>query len=145
MGCGGKIKVKPAKEAAPTGVRTLTSPVAPAPTTAWISVAEMTRKEATVTPPKRTSLAPVKFSPRIVTAAPTPADAGEKPKMRGGCGNIGIIAGGIVKQQAFAVPPGVMTVMVVLLIIAGARTTSVVGLTETIVPATFPMRTSCVV
>ena len=83
-GAGIGVKVKPAIEAVPSGVVTLTAPeTAVAGTTAVMRVAEFTTKDAAATPPKLTLLAPVKLLPEITTLVPGVAVAGVKPVMRG--------------------------------------------------------------
>ena len=98
---GGEKNVNPASVAVPPGVVTLTLPVAPAPTTAEILVDEFTVKEVAATPPKLTTVAPVKLVPVIVIVVPVPALVGVKDVMVG--------AGINVKPARVAVPPGVVT------------------------------------
>lgn len=66
-----------------------------------ICVGEIIVKLAAVAPPKRTSLAPVKFEPKIVTVSPIGAFVGAKEVITG--------AGTNVNPGKFAVPPGVVT------------------------------------
>ena len=85
---GGPITVKLAALAAvPPGVVTLTGPLpAPAGTVALICVAETTEKLAADVPLKATAVAPVKFVPLTVTAAPTAPLAGLNPVTAGAGG-----------------------------------------------------------
>ena len=67
----------------PPEATTVTTPPEPTPTTARISVGEITVKLAAVTPPKLTELTPVKFVPVMVTVLPAKALAGVKPVIVG--------------------------------------------------------------
>ncbi len=78
IGGGGTLYKNPASEAIPKGVVTLTAPEAPVPTRAVITVSEATTKLRAAVPPKRTTDAPVKPTPRMVTVLPTVAEAGAK-------------------------------------------------------------------
>jgi len=100
---GGATNEKPLKTAVPPGVVTDTTPLAPpAPTTAFICVAETTVYELAATPPKFTAVAPLKPVPVIVTTVPMAAKAGVNDVIVG--------TGGInVKPARLAVPPGVLT------------------------------------
>ncbi len=69
---GAGYQVNPASVAVPSGVVTLTEPVAPVSTTAFIVVALTTVKDFAATPPKLTAVAPVKFVPVMVTVRPFP-------------------------------------------------------------------------
>jgi hypothetical protein len=80
---GGKARVKPARDAVPPVVVTLTAPVAPVPTTALILDALLTVYDAAGVPPKLTAVAPVKLVPVIITVAPGIADVGEKEVIAG--------------------------------------------------------------
>ena len=80
---GAGIKVNPPSTAVPKGVVTSTSPVAPAPTIAVIVVALTTVKELAATPPKLTSVAPVKLSPVIVMVSPLAVEVGLNEKILG--------------------------------------------------------------
>lgn len=83
-GAGIGVKVKPAIEAVPSGVVTLTAPdCPPTGTTAVMRVAEFTTNDVAATPPKLTADAPVKLLPEITTLVPGVAVAGVKPVMRG--------------------------------------------------------------
>ncbi len=91
--------------AVPPGVRTLTLPVAPPPTTAVIVESFTTVKRPAARLPKLTAsvenISPEKLRPVIVTVCSTVAAAGEKPVITGA---------GAVKTNPFsdAVPPGVV-------------------------------------
>ena len=98
---GGEINIKPARDAVPPGVVTVTLPDAPVPTTAVILVAELTVKEEAAIPPKFTTVAPVKLVPVIVIDVPVPPLDGVKEVIVG--------AGINVKPANDAVPPGVVT------------------------------------
>ena len=67
----------------PTAFVTDTSPDAPEATTAVIVVAFTTVNEVAATTPKLTDVAPVKFTPVIVTVAPLAAELGEKEMIPG--------------------------------------------------------------
>jgi hypothetical protein len=95
------VNVNPARVAVPPGVTILTLPVAPAPTTAVMLVAELTVKEVAAVPPKLTAVAPVKLVPVTVTEVAVPPLVGVKEVMVG--------AGIKVKPASVAVPPGVVT------------------------------------
>ena len=69
--------------AVPSGVVTVTVPVAPAATMAVIWVAESTVKLDALVPPNVTAVAPVKLVPVMVTDVPVPPDVGEKDVMVG--------------------------------------------------------------
>jgi hypothetical protein len=69
-------KIKPAREAVPFGVVTLTLPVEPVPTTAVTVVELITLNDGATAPPKLTAVTKVRFSPKIVTIVPLPADVG---------------------------------------------------------------------
>src|SRR4030095_2127192 len=98
---GRGINVKPAIDAVPAGVVTLTLPVTPVPTTAVILVAELTVNEEAATPPKFTAVVPAKLFPVIVIDVPVPPLDGV---------NDVIVGGGInVKPATDTVPPGVVT------------------------------------
>ena len=73
---GGGKKVKPARESLPVAVVTFTQPLAPAPTTAVIEVADTTLKLLAEMLPKVTEEAPPKFIPVMVTVLPAPAVVG---------------------------------------------------------------------
>ena len=60
VGAAAEIKVNPLTVTVPTGVVTLTFPLAPLPTTATIVVALTTLNDLAAVPPKLTELAPVK-------------------------------------------------------------------------------------
>jgi hypothetical protein len=95
------LNVKPAIDAVPPGVVTLTLPDEPVPTTAVILVAELTVNDVAATPPKLTAVAPVKLVPVIVIEVPVPALVGL---------NEVIVGDGInAKPATDAVPPGVVT------------------------------------
>ena len=112
------LNVKPAIDAAPPGVVTLTLPDAPVPTTAVI-VVELAVKEDAATPPKFTAVVPVKLFPVIVIDVPVPPLDGV---------NEVIVGGGIkVKPAIDAVPPGVV---IVILPDAPAPTTAVILVDE---------------
>ena len=66
-------KLNPAKIAVPNGVVIEILPVAPVPTIAVILVDDTTIKEEAGIPPKLTVVAPVKFTPVIVTVVPATA------------------------------------------------------------------------
>lgn len=95
------VKVKPASEAVPPGVVTLTKPEVPLPTTAVIVVALTTVKEDAAVPPKLTVVAPEKLFPDMVTVDPVPAVKGVNELITG--------AGINVKPANDPVPPGVVT------------------------------------
>jgi len=98
---GAGMNVKPMIDVVPPGVIILTLPVAPAPTTAVILVAELTVNEVAATPPKLTAVAPLKFVPVIVIDVPAPPLDGENDVIVG--------AGMNVKPVIDTVPPGVIT------------------------------------
>jgi len=98
------MKVNPVRFAVPPGVRTLTLPVAPPPTTAVIVESFTTVNRAAARPPKLTASvvkrSPEKFRPVMVTVCSTVAAAGVKPVMTG--------AGAVkTKPASCAAPPGV--------------------------------------
>jgi len=68
--------------AVPSGVVTVTFPVAPSPTMAVIWVSESTVKLAASVPPNLTSV-PVKLVPVMVTSVPVPPDVGLNDVMVG--------------------------------------------------------------
>jgi hypothetical protein len=70
--------VNPDSVPVPTGVVTLTDPVAPVPTNAVICVSELTVKLVAAVPPKLTVLALVKPVPVITTELPVPVVVGVK-------------------------------------------------------------------
>ena len=78
------INVNPANVAVPPGVVTLTLPEAPVPTTAVMLVDELTVNDEAATPPKLTTIAPLKFVPVIVIAVPVPPPAGLSEVIVGG-------------------------------------------------------------
>lgn len=78
VGAGGVVNTKPAREAVPPGVATERLPLLPAPTIARILLGLTTLKEEAGIPPKRSSVAPVKFVPLMLTCWPVVADVGEK-------------------------------------------------------------------
>ena len=78
------LKIKPGLVIVPPGVVTLTSPLAPAPTTAVMVVAFTVINEAAATPPKLTAVAPVKLVPLIVTIVPVGPFGGVKDVIAGG-------------------------------------------------------------
>jgi hypothetical protein len=80
---GAGINVNPENNAVPPAVVTETSPEAPLATTAVIVKSSTTVKVAAGTPPKLTSVAPVKFVPAMVIVVPLPALAGLKDVMTG--------------------------------------------------------------
>jgi hypothetical protein len=69
--------------AVPLGVLTLITPLEPLPTTASISVLELTSNEAADVPPKLTAVAPLRLVPVIVTVSPVFAEAGVKEVIAG--------------------------------------------------------------
>jgi hypothetical protein len=69
--------------AMPPGVVRLILPVEPPPTTASISVLELTANEAADVPPKLTPVAPLRLVPVIVTVSPVLAEAGVKEVIAG--------------------------------------------------------------
>jgi hypothetical protein len=120
---GGGINVKPAIDAVPPGVVTLTLPDAPVPTTAVMLVAELTVNEEAVTPPKFTTVTPTKkWVPVIVIGVPVPPLAGVNEFIVGGGKNE--------KPAIVAVPPGVVTLI---LPDAPVPTTAVILVAELIV------------
>jgi hypothetical protein len=86
-------KTNPANEADPADVVTLTSPLAPAPTTAVMVVELTTENEVAAVPPKLTAVAPVKSVPVIVTVAPVAAEVGAKAVIVGA--GVGVGAGSL--------------------------------------------------
>ena len=107
--------------AVPAGVVTAMAPlVAPAGTLAVIWLAELTMYVALL-PLKVTELAPVKFVPVIVTAAPTVPLVGEKLVIVGGTITVNVAA-------LVAVPAGVVTAMAPL--VAPAGTVAMIWLAE---------------
>ena len=98
--------------AVPPGVVTLMVPVvAPAGTVACIEVAELTAKLA-LTPLKAIRVAPVKLVPLMVTLVPTGPLAGVKPVIDGGLITVKLPA-------LVAVPPGVVTLIVPVVVLEG--------------------------
>jgi hypothetical protein len=75
---GAATHVNPARDVVPRGAVTDKLPEVPDPTTAVIWVAEFTVNEAAAIPPKLTPVAPVKFTPVIITVPPFPIFVGEK-------------------------------------------------------------------
>jgi len=98
---GAGINVKPAIDAIPPGVVTLTLPEAPVATTAVIVVALTIINEVAVVPPKLTTVVPVKFVPVIVIVAPVAPLVGVNDVIAG--------AGININPASAAVPPGVVT------------------------------------
>jgi hypothetical protein len=80
---GGGAKEKPDSASVSCGVVSVTSPDAPAPTTAVIVVELKIVKEAAATPPKRTPVTPPKLVPVMVTVCPAAAVVGEKEVIAG--------------------------------------------------------------
>src|SRR5579872_3593120 len=80
---GGRRNSKPVRVAVPPGLTTRTSPLAPAPTTAEITLSDTTVNVFAATPPKVTELAPEKPDPLIVTVAPFGALVGVKAEITG--------------------------------------------------------------
>lgn len=120
----------PALVAVPAGVETPTFPVvAPGGTVAVILMDELTVKELAATPLNVTDLAPVKLAPLIATRAPTCPLVGEKL----------VILGATVKLvELVSVPPGVVTLMVPVVAVAG--TVAVIWVLEsTVKPAVVPL------
>jgi hypothetical protein len=103
VGTAAASQVKPASVAVPAGVVTEILPVAPSPTTAMIVVASIIAKEAAATDPKRTTVAPLRWLPRIVTDCPFRADVGTKEA------RLGTAEGVNVNPVNEAVPAGVTT------------------------------------
>src|SRR5439155_864053 len=92
--------------AVPPGVVTLMRPlVAPLGTVAAIEVEEFTVKLTALVPLNRTSVAPVKFVPLIVTLLPTRPLVGVKLVIVGGP------AVTVKLLELVAVPPGVVTLI----------------------------------
>ena len=83
VGVGAGININPALVAIPPGVVTLTFPDAPVPTVAIILIDELTVNDVAAVPPKLTDVAPVKFVPVIVIAAPVAALVGVKEVILG--------------------------------------------------------------
>jgi hypothetical protein len=75
---GAGINVNPASKPVPPPVVTETSPEVPLATSAVIVKSSTTIKEVADTPPKLTSVAPVKSVPVIVIVVPLPALVGLK-------------------------------------------------------------------
>src|SRR5260221_12804310 len=73
---GSMLKAKPFLVAKLVGVVTLTTPEAPALTTALMDVGDTTIKELAAMPPKLTPVTPVKLVPVILTALPVDALVG---------------------------------------------------------------------
>ena len=69
-GTGGGLNVKPDREPVPTGLVTLTSPLAPVPTVAAMVLSLSTEKDLALTPPNLTEVVPRKPVPEIVTTLP---------------------------------------------------------------------------
>ena len=67
---GGANHVKPGSVELPPGLVTVTPPVAPLPTMAWILVDELTVNEIALTPPTVTPVAPEKEVPVIFKMVP---------------------------------------------------------------------------
>jgi hypothetical protein len=84
VGAAAEIKVNPLTVTVPTGVVTLTLPLAPLPTTATIVMALTTLNDLAAVPPKLTELAPVKLVPVMVTIWPLRAEVGAKEAIVGG-------------------------------------------------------------
>jgi hypothetical protein len=84
VGAAAEIKVNPLTVTVPTGVVTLTLPLAPLPTTATIVMALTTLNDLAAVPPKLTELAPVKLVPLMVTIWPFRAELGVKEVIVGG-------------------------------------------------------------
>jgi hypothetical protein len=122
VGAVAALNVKPASNAVPPGVVTITLPEVPAATTAVIIVEETTVNEVAGVPPKVTAVAPVKFVPVMVTVAPEAADVGLKDVM------VGIWMK--VNPARDAVPPGAVTIT---LPEAPVATTAVMTESETVV------------
>ena len=97
------INVNPLLDAVPPGVVTLTLPDAPVPTTAVILVAELTVNEEAATPPKLTTVAPLKLVPVINTDVPAPPLDGVNDVIVGDGTNV--------KPVIVAVPPVVVTLI----------------------------------
>lgn len=96
------INVKPANVPVPSGDVTETLPDAPSEeTVAVIIPGEATRKFVAGTPPKLTSVVPVKFVPVMTTVCPAPALAGIMDVIRGD--------GKYINPPNEAEPPGVVT------------------------------------
>ena len=104
----------------PPVVVTITLPLAPAPTTAVMLVAETTVNDVAAMPPKLTAVTPVKLVPVMVTIEPPTAKVGVNDVMVGG--------GRKTKPARLAVPPGVVTDTLPL---APAATTAVMLVAET--------------
>jgi hypothetical protein len=137
VGAGMNVNT-PADTTVPPGVVTVIFPVAPSDdTTAVICVADTTVALDAATPPKSTSVAPVKFVPVIVIVAPNFALVGVKLVMVGGEGTK-------VKPARAAVPPGVVACTLPL---APTPTTAsiCVGETTTKLAAFVPPKRTCVV
>lgn len=121
------IKVNPAFEPAPFGVVTLTKPLAPAPITAVIFVADTTVNDVVGVPPKSTAVAvkpvPLKPVPVIVIVAPTAALVGVNAVTVGAGGKY-------VKPASVPVPNGVVTLTAP---VAPAPTTAVICVSESTV------------
>jgi hypothetical protein len=92
---------KPSLKADPKGVVTITEPDLPAPTTAFICVAEVTLNDFAGVPPNVTLVAPVKLTPLIVTVPPFDAVVGVNEFITGAL---------CVKPGKLATPPLVLTV-----------------------------------
>lgn len=117
---GTRVKVKPASDAVPPGVLTLTLREAPGPTIAAIDVDEITVNDVAGMPPKLTAVAPVKLVPAMATRLPFVALVGVNEVIVG--------AGMNVKPARVPVPPGVVTLTEP---DAPAATTAVMLLAET--------------
>ena len=75
--------IYPAKVAVPYGLVTLKSPELPVPVVAVICVDEFTVNAVASTPPKLTSVTPIKFSPVIVIEVPVTLVVGVKELITG--------------------------------------------------------------
>lgn len=76
--------MKPARTAESVAVRTLTNPLAPLPTTAFILVPVVSEnfvKEVAATPPNRTCVTFARLLPLMITVWPVVALVGEKEVM----------------------------------------------------------------
>lgn len=113
---------------------TLTLPLAPAPTTASIVVAEVTVNEVAGVPPKLTAVAPVKLRPVIVTVVPVPALVGLNDDIAG--------ADTKVKPASVAVPKGVVRLTVPEVPVATTASTEVAELTVNEVAGVPPKSTA---
>jgi len=120
VGYGSTVKVA-LLLAVPPGVVTLIFPVvAPAGTTAWISLSDFTRKELEGTPLKATVVAPLKTFPLMTTVIPTFPLVGVNESICGGLRKVKLL-------ELAAVPAGVVTLIVPLLV---AGTNAVISVSE---------------